>query len=440
MWNEDAAVGSTRSQPVATGPRGHPILAGTEERRPDPRRHPGRAESAAYSIRVDRLRRFPWVTTTMCGLALALHAMSALDRPEGASAVQDQLRLLDSGAKSVALVVEAGEVWRLLTSHLVHTSWLHILFNLAFLLPVAGSLEQVVRRSDFAAMLLASATISGLASLLWTPEVSAGASGLVFATLAAAVAFGIRHRHHMGPAVRHHFGLWVLPFLALILAIGLDNPYVDQASHLGGMAAGAALGPLLRPRRAQPAAVGRPVALTGLVTTATLLLAPTLARGGAADVTYTLPDGGHITVPPTWSPRFGALGSLEFQGASGLVILGVERVPTHHRADVEGWYRRQRLAPLAAAGLIDDLTPGIGSGPPGRIHRLRYRLTRGGAAMVRDLHLVRGGDGTLRVVSLETPAAWSRKYAETRARVLGSLEPPHPAASPSHTRTAAAIP
>jgi rhomboid protease GluP len=398
--------------------------------------------------------RFPWLTAAICGGATIAFALAASGMPlpgvtgDGPVDLANALHVVGLGARSTPLVVDAGESWRLFTCHFVHTSTLHLLFNLVFLFSVGGALEQVCRRSDYAALLLLVAVGSSLASLATTPQVSAGASGLVFGTLGAAVSFGLRNHDVLAPAVRRYFGLWVLPFLLVIFGLGIGNPTIDQGSHLGGLLVGLGVGLWLPPDHPQARLLAEmrrgpspALTLAAAVAMIGLVAAPLLAGSGTARAVE-LDSGASVRVPTRWQPRYGPLGEVEFTTAGGMVVLTADRVPAQHQAAAMQWYEQHRLEALAAGGRAQQLErvdEGAIRTPTASGHWVRYRLRRDNTAMVRDVHFLcddAGGSATT-VLALETPITWAPKYDETRLAIVGSIRA---ATSPEATFTAAATP
>lgn len=395
--------------------------------------------------------RAPWITIALCAIATLAFgiAASGIALPgvtgEGPVEFMNALHVVGLGGRSTPLIADAGEAWRLITCHFVHTSWLHLAFNIAFLFSVGGALEHASRRGDYAAVLVFVGAASALSSLLATPQVSAGASGLVFGVLGASVSFGFRHGNRLGRRTRRYFGAWVLPFLLVLLAVGVGNPGVDHASHLGGLVAGLLVGVWLPLRHPDPIYVPgtartSPALVVSLVFAGIVMLGSPMLVGSGRTKVISLDDEVAVAVPRRWRARYGPLGEHEFTTAGGMVVLSVDRVPPRHREDPDHWYETHRLGPLQPGGRADGLER-VASSEVRSLsaagHRVRYRLRRDDTSMTRDVHFVRGtSSDELFVLALETPTAWVSKYSETRRGIVGSMT----TGSPRAARTATAAP
>lgn len=396
-------------------------------------RNRARATAAAYGGSIEdhgatkRVRgasaspwgRVPWITLAVCGLSVAVLAASSDTDPSQGSPLRSVLAVIAAGGRSTSLIADAGESWRLLTCHFVHTSVLHLGFNVAFLFPVGGALEQIVPRRHYAALLIAAAVGSSLCSLLGTPQVSAGASGLVFAVLGAAVTVGLHHGPRLPRAVRLHFGGWVLPFLVIVLAVSANNPGVDHWSHLGGLATGLVAG-LVLPLRGDSTSTGVTPWLAVAVAAGLLVSARSIATRGRGAQPVQLEDGTTFAIPSGWRARFGPVGELQFTSAGGLAVLAADRAPGGSWQERLAWYTRHRLATMTAAGQVVQLAVG----PPRALTKgrqtgfsIRYAYQRDGIAMVRDVFFL----ASKTVLSFELPRVWAAKYDETRAAIVGSV-------------------
>jgi membrane associated rhomboid family serine protease len=382
---------------------------------------------------MDGARRFPWVTAAVCVPPCALMVLARLGWPAipGAGAhvdLGDALTVVELGARSTALVGDADERWRLLTAHFVHTSWTHLVFNLAFLFPTGGALEQVLRRRDYATLVFLAMVGSASASLLLTPQVSAGASGIVFAVLTAAVITGLRHRDKLGPRVRHHFGLWVLPFLLVTLAVTAGNPSVDHASHTGGVIVALFFAPFMRVRL--PEAIERSSPANAIALAAcslALLAAPAVARGGAPS-RVTLANGWSAALPAAWSSRWGVHGEQQWSTAGGFVLLTSGDAPRGSAIALRRWYLDHRISSIARELPAREVAVAEPNALPEGALQLRFAFAREQTPMVRDVYFLPGPAGSERtaVLSLEVPLLWAERYAETRRALVGSLRPARP--------------
>jgi rhomboid protease GluP len=141
----------------------------------------------------------------------------------------------------------AGEWWRLVTVALVHGSLPHLAFNALALWSLGGLAEAFYGRARLAAILAAGTAFATLASVAWTDANAVGASGGVFAVVGAVLAFALRARGLLPEPLRRRLVRDMLWIVGVNVAFGLTVPYVDNAAHLGGLAAGAVLGAALGP-------------------------------------------------------------------------------------------------------------------------------------------------------------------------------------------------
>ncbi|MCB9451281.1 MAG: rhomboid family intramembrane serine protease [Anaerolineaceae bacterium] len=175
--------------------------------------------------------------------------------------------LLDWGANSPQLVLQAGEYYRLFTSMFLHASiyapsggWAlansaHLAFNMYILYVVGRGLEPVFRAPRFTAIyLLGGLTGSLLSALLgdWQ-SYSVGASGAVFAVLGAEFIFLYQHKEMMGAAGaaqrRSLINLGVINLIFGLLANSAGSAMrIDNWAHIGGLAGGVILAWFLGPK------------------------------------------------------------------------------------------------------------------------------------------------------------------------------------------------
>lgn len=140
--------------------------------------------------------------------------------------------------------VVAGEWWRLATSAFMHAGAVHLGMNMLSLVMLGRLLEplyQVGGRWCFPTLYVGSLLGGSIGALFFefhSPVV--GASGAVFGLAGASIALPMR----LGSGA-NRFG--ALPWLLLNLVVTVTVPGISIGGHLGGLAAGFALGWWLAP-------------------------------------------------------------------------------------------------------------------------------------------------------------------------------------------------
>lgn len=140
--------------------------------------------------------------------------------------------------------LDQGELWRLVSAAWLHGGWLHMGLNALALIAVGRVVEAIYGRTRMLWLFLLSAMVGAAASWVSGTLVSVGASGGVFGLMAAAVVFGWRHPDALPDAPSRFFRWKLLPWLFGNLALGFIPPLnqiIDNAAHIGGLVAGAAL-------------------------------------------------------------------------------------------------------------------------------------------------------------------------------------------------------
>lgn len=155
--------------------------------------------------------------------------------------------------------IRGGEYWRLLTAMFLHGDGsivgdaLHLGMNLLALFQLGSLYELMFGSKRFAFIYFAAGLTASITSALRLDPfgASVGASGAIFGILGAFVFSVLRSpkwRHER--AAKNLVGQCVFWILANI-AIGARIPQIDNAAHLGGLAAGLLLGFVL-PHKVQP--------------------------------------------------------------------------------------------------------------------------------------------------------------------------------------------
>ncbi len=139
-----------------------------------------------------------------------------------------------------------GQWWRLLTCMFVHIGIIHIAFNMYILWDAGHLVERLVGNVGFLVLYIISGLSGSVASVYWNPYVnSAGASGAVFGVFGALMGFIMLRGDSVPKSILARLRSSGLTFLALNLAIGFSIRWIDNAAHIGGLAAGFVCGVLM---------------------------------------------------------------------------------------------------------------------------------------------------------------------------------------------------
>jgi rhomboid protease GluP len=183
------------------------------------------------------IRRLRGLSLTMAILGLNA-AVFAVEVAVGAT--RDLGALVDMGALQPMLVA-GGEYWRLATAIFLHASLFHLLLNSWALFLFGTIVESTFGTVRFAALYLISGFVGAAASYAIGPpvRVSVGASGAIFGLLGAFLAHNLRRRNLSMARGNVRFALVLV---GLNIVFGVTVPGIDNAAHLGGLAAGLAGG------------------------------------------------------------------------------------------------------------------------------------------------------------------------------------------------------
>ena len=231
----------------------------------------------AFERRLLQKTPHTWALYAVVALNVGVWLANVVD---GMSAMQPATAdLFRWGASSASAVVRDGEWWRLINATVLHGGLMHLALNM-YALWVAGT--QVCRwfgNGQFLLIYWGSALAGSALSLHFSAQqsVSVGASGAVFGVLGALLAGVWQHRDRVPKAVVNQLLTSQGLFVAISLAQGFTRPGIDNAAHVGGLLAGAAMawllvevvdeaaGAALRRRRQWLAAGAVALAVGGLV-------------------------------------------------------------------------------------------------------------------------------------------------------------------------------
>ena len=184
----------------------------------------------------------PFVYLVILGLNILLFAFQVVSGVDPTSPTT--LEMIAWGANIPPLTL-MGEPWRLLTSMFLHIGLIHVAANCYMLTVLGGIVEREFGSARFTLIYLLSGMFGSLASAMLATsfKVSAGASGALMGITGACLAHSLVAylRDKQGVAA----GLMVplLQTIAINLAFGYFlKEIVDNAAHIGGLLAGAAIG------------------------------------------------------------------------------------------------------------------------------------------------------------------------------------------------------
>ncbi len=142
------------------------------------------------------------------------------------------------GAQYWPWVLNHGEWWRCITYAFTHGGLIHLGFNMVVLYQVGPLLEAEIGWSRLLTVYLAGTLVATGAGLLWHPvAVVVGASGAIFGLIGFSISYYHRIGGGLGLQRRNFMFQWALMAFIFGFVVGADN-----AAHLGGAVAGAALG------------------------------------------------------------------------------------------------------------------------------------------------------------------------------------------------------
>jgi len=131
-----------------------------------------------------------------------------------------------------------GELWRLLTPALLHSSILHIAFNMYALFILGRRLESIHGHWRFLMLYLLSGFGGNVLSFVLSSYPSLGSSTAIFGLLAAEGVFIFQNRRLFGQRSQAMLSN-VLVILFINLLIGFSpGTNIDNFGHLGGLLAG----------------------------------------------------------------------------------------------------------------------------------------------------------------------------------------------------------
>ncbi|WP_079509747.1 rhomboid family intramembrane serine protease [Mesobacillus jeotgali] len=152
---------------------------------------------------------------------------------EAAGGSTDTSTLIKFGAKFNPLILK-GEWWRFFTPIFIHIGLLHLFMNTLALYYLGTMVERLYGNFRFLIIYIVAGFSGVLASFIYSPNLSAGASGAIFGCFGALLYFGVARPRLFWRTL----GLNILVVLGINLAFGFTIPGIDNAGHIGGLFGG----------------------------------------------------------------------------------------------------------------------------------------------------------------------------------------------------------
>ncbi len=165
----------------------------------------------------------------------------------GAISSQVLLRL---GARQSLLIFQ-GQLWRLVVPMFLHGGVLHIAMNTWVLMDVGPQVEEVYGSARYLFLYVTTGIASFIAGTAWNIStlggygIGIGASGALMGLIGVMLAITTRRGGAYMQMVRGQLLRWV----AYILVLGILVSGIDNAAHIGGLAAGFLLGRVMADRQ-----------------------------------------------------------------------------------------------------------------------------------------------------------------------------------------------
>lgn len=288
-----------------------------------------------------------------------------------------QIALIEFGAKVNQLIdAPNNQWWRFVTPIFLHVNLVHLVVNMYGLWSLGPYVERLYGSARFVVIWVVTG-VAGVAASYYTvrtdvdpslindflfrsSQISAGASGALFGLIGVLFVFGIKFRHELPEGFKRAFGTGMLPTILINILIGYFLPFIDNAAHMGGLAAGALLASVIGYKRIGPR---KPVAyLWHLLQASALALVVACFALVAHNYTGATPEVANML--PRFTDPGVVRGYLETMSAAQNTF-----VQTFTSGDVAP--AEQGIALLRDAPTLDDKTTALRDELRGLLERLR---------------------------------------------------------------------
>jgi rhomboid protease GluP len=176
------------------------------------------------------------ILTINFGLYLATVVFSQRNGQGGGFMSVDGPTLFAFGAKYRAAIEGYGQWWRLVTAGFLHGGLLHIGMNSWVLFDLGAQVEDIYGGARLIVVYFLATVCGFLLSTFWTAALSVGASAGIMGLIGAMIALGLRNRHTAAGAAIH--GMYIRWAVYMLIFGFLPGLHIDNAAHIGGLAAG----------------------------------------------------------------------------------------------------------------------------------------------------------------------------------------------------------
>lgn len=183
------------------------------------------------SVRVEMPRSAPYVTYSIIGITVFFYVLQLVSE----YAFGNDIPVILGARINEAIL--AGELWRFLTPALLHANLPHIAFNMYALLSFGTGLERHFGHGRFFLLYILGAFTGNVASFLFSPGYSVGASTAIFGLLGAEAVFLIQNRKSFPGQFQRAIGNIIFIAAINLFIIG-SLPGIDNWGHIGGLIGG----------------------------------------------------------------------------------------------------------------------------------------------------------------------------------------------------------
>ncbi len=137
------------------------------------------------------------------------------------------------GAKENSFIMN-GEYWRLVTPIFLHGGLIHLLLNSYFLFSIGKLVERIYGSAKFVFVYMIAGITGNIASFVFSPAWSIGASGALMGMLGGLLYYGVENPDQF----KRYFGYNVVSTIVINVIFGISTPGIDNYAHLGGLIGG----------------------------------------------------------------------------------------------------------------------------------------------------------------------------------------------------------